>query len=199
MRVEPVTLEGTHVRLEPVALNHHEALTEIGLEEELWRWTPNEVRTSQDMLRYIETALAEQARGGSLPFAVIDRERGCVAGSTRYMNIDTANRRAEIGSTWYGQDWRRTAVNTECKYLLLRHAFETLDAMRVEFKTDSLNTTSRNALLRIGAIEEGTFRNHMMTYSGRIRHTVYFSIINDDWPTVKAQLEQKLAGHYKYR
>jgi RimJ/RimL family protein N-acetyltransferase len=151
------------------------------------------------MLRYIEAALAEQARGASLPFAVFDHARGCIAGSTRYMNIDTANRRAEIGSTWYGRDWRRTVVNTECKYLLLRHAFEALGAMRVEFKTDSLNTASRNALLRIGAIEEGTFRNHMMTYSGRIRHTVYFSITNDDWPTVKAELEQKLAGNYKYR
>jgi RimJ/RimL family protein N-acetyltransferase len=193
VHIEPVTLEGTHVRLEPLALKHHEALAEIGLEEELWRWTPNEVRTSQDMLRYIETALAEQARGVSLPFAVFDRARGCAAGSTRYMNIDMANRRAEIGSTWYGRDWRRTAVNTECKYLLLCHAFEALGAMRVEFKTDSLNTASRNALLRIGAIEEGTFRNHMMTYSGRIRHTVYFSIINDDWPAVKGALERKLS------
>lgn len=194
MRIEPVALEGAHIRLEPLALTHHDALSAIGLEEELWRWTPNEVRTSQDMLRYIEAALAEQARGVALPFAVIDRSRDRVAGSTRYMNIDVANRRLEIGSTWYGREWRRTGVNTECKYLLLRHAFETLGAMRVEFKTDSLNTASRNALLRIGALQEGIFRNHMMTYSGRIRHTVYFSIINDDWAAVKADLEKKLAA-----
>jgi RimJ/RimL family protein N-acetyltransferase len=167
-------------------------LSEVGLEEELWRWIPTPVRTAADMAAYVELALKEQADGVSLPFAQIERATGRVIGSTRYMNIERTHHRVEIGCTWIGRAWQRSAVNTEAKYLLLRHAFETLGCMRVELKTDSLNEKSRAAILRIGAKEEGIFRNHMITSTGRIRHTVYFSIVDSEWPEVKSQLERWL-------
>ena len=192
MKVEPVTLEGTRVRLEPLSLSHHEALARVGLDEDLWRWIPTSVRTSEEMAAYIAKALDEQARGVSLPFAIVEKSSGRAIGSTRYANIDCEHRRVEIGWTWVARQWQRTAVNTECKYLLLRHAFETLGCIRVELKTDSLNERSRAAILRIGAKQEGIFRNHMITSSSRIRHTVYFSIIVSEWPAVKAALEEKL-------
>lgn len=191
--VRPVTLEGQNVRLEPLSLDHHAGLCEVGLAEELWRWIPYAVRTPEEMREYIAAAQRAQAEGSALPFATVEKATGQIIGSTRYMNIDRANRRVEIGSTWLGLAWQRTAANTETKYLMLRHAFETLGCMRVELKTDSLNQRSRNAILRIGAKEEGTLRNHMITYTGRIRHTVYFSIIDSEWPEVKARLEEKLA------
>ena len=148
--------------------------------------------TPADMAAYIDKALAEQASGISLPFALIEQATSRVIGSTRYANIDRLNHRVEIGWTWVAREWQRTAVNTEAKYLLLRHAFEKLGCIRVELKTDSLNTQSRNAILRIGAREEGIFRNHMITASGRIRHTVYFSIVDSEWADVKARLERRL-------
>lgn len=150
------------------------------------------VRTPEEMRAYIETALDEQAHGVSLPFAIVEKASGRAVGSTRYGNIDRAHRRVEIGWTWVARLWQHTSVNTESKYLLLRHAFETLRCIRVELKTDSLNERSRAAILRIGAREEGVFRNHMITASGRIRHSVYFSITDAEWPSVKAQLEEKL-------
>jgi RimJ/RimL family protein N-acetyltransferase len=189
MNVQPVTLEGRHVRLEPLSLDHQGDLCKAGLEEELWRWIPTAVRTPDDMREYIEIALRAQAEGSALPFATVERASGRAIGSTRFANIDCGNRRVEIGWTWIGRRWQRTAVNTEAKYLMLRHAFETLGAMRVELKTDSLNERSRRAILRLGAVEEGTFRKHMVTESGRVRHTVYFSIIDEEWPGVKARLE----------
>ncbi|MBZ5561884.1 MAG: GNAT family N-acetyltransferase [Acidobacteriia bacterium] len=193
MLIEPVTLEGEFIRLEPLTLAHHAGLCAVGLEEELWRWIPQPVLTPEEMRAYIETALAAQAAGTALPFATVEKAAGRAIGSTRYMAIDCTNRRVEIGSTWLGRTWQRTAANTEAKYLMLRHAFETWRCIRVELKTDSLNARSRQAILRLGAKEEGTFRNHMITASGRIRHTVYFSIIDAEWPAVKAALEQKLA------
>lgn len=193
MTVEPVTLTGRHVRLEPLSLHHHAALCQVGLEEELWRWIPAPVRTSDEMRAYIETALREQAAGTALPVATIDQSSGRAIGSTRFGNIDRANRRLEIGWTWVAIPWQRSAANTEAKYLMLRHAFETLGSIRVELKTDSLNQRSRNAILRLGAKEEGTLRNHMITASGRIRHTVYFSVTDAEWPAVKASLLEKLA------
>jgi RimJ/RimL family protein N-acetyltransferase len=192
MKVEAVVLEGTRVRLEPLARAHQAGLCEIGLEQELWRWIPTPVRNMGDMAAYIDLALKEYANGLSLPFAQIEKSTGRVIGSTRYMNIDKTHHRVEIGSTWIGREWQRTAVNTEAKYLLLRHAFETLGCLRVELKTDSLNDKSRAAILRIGAKEEGIFRNHMITSSGRVRHTVYFSVVDSEWPGVKARLERKL-------
>src|SRR5882762_10424279 len=192
MVVSPVMLEGAHVRLEPLGIVHLAGLAKVGLDEELWRWIPTPVRTQEEMAAYIETALGEQERGVSLPFAVVEKATGRAIGSTRYGNIDRTHGRVEIGWTWVAREWQRTAKNTEAKYLLLRHAFETLGSIRVELKTDSLNERSRAAILRIGAQEEGIFRNHMITASGRIRHTVYFSIVDSEWPAVKARLESLL-------
>jgi RimJ/RimL family protein N-acetyltransferase len=193
MQIAPVVLEGRHVRLEPMALHHLDALCEIGLDEDIWRWIPFQIRTRDDMLGYIKTALQLQADGTALPFATVDRGTDRVAGSTRYMNIDKPNRHVEIGSTWIGRPWQRTAVNTEAKYLMLRHAFEQLGCHRVELKTDVLNDRSRNAILRIGAKHEGVFRKHVVCDSGRVRDSAWFSIIDSEWPEVKAALELKLA------
>ncbi len=192
MVVSPVMLEGVHIRLEPLSKAHLAGLAEVGLDEELWRWIPVPVLAVDDMAAYLETALGEQERGVSLPFAIIEKATGRAIGSTRYGNIDRTHHRVEIGWTWVARNWQRTAMNTEAKYLLLKHAFETLGCMRVELKTDSLNERSRAAILRIGAREEGIFRNHMITASGRIRHSVYFSIIDSEWPAVRARLESKL-------
>jgi N-acetyltransferase len=192
MMVKPVTLEGRHVRLEPLSKAHLVGLAAVGLDEELWRWIPTSVRTPEEMASYIETALQELERGVSLPFAILEKATGRAIGSTRYGNIDRTHHRVEIGWTWVARQWQRTAMNTEAKYLLLRCAFETLGCMRVELKTDSLNEKSRAAILRIGAKEEGIFRNHMITASGRIRHSAYYSIIDSEWPAVKARLEAKL-------
>lgn len=193
MRVEPLTLRGAHVILEPLTVEHLDSLCEVGLNPELWRWTTNLVRSRNDLRLYVETALRDQAAGTALPFATIDTASGKAIGSTRFANIDRANRRVEIGWTWIGVPWQRTPANTEAKYLMLRHAFETLSCIRVEFKTDSLNVRSRNALIRIGAREEGTLRNHMLVHDGRYRHSVYFSAIESEWPEVKEILEQKLS------
>ena len=195
MMVTPVTLEGRQVRLEPLAKAHLAGLAQVGLDEELWRWIPTPVKTAEEMAGYMETALQEQERGVALPFAILEKATGRAIGSTRYGNIDRTHHRVEIGWTWVAREWQRTAMNTEAKYLLLKHAFETLGCMRVELKTDSLNERSRAAILRLGAREEGIFRNHMITASGRIRHTVYFSIIDSEWPAVKGRLEAILSSH----
>src|SRR5882672_2037371 len=192
MNVARVILEGSRVRLEPLAKGHLAGLVLVGLDEELWRWIPVPVRTMEELGAYIDTALEEQKRGVSLPFALIEKVTGREIGSTRYGNIDRTHHRVEIGWTWVGREWQRSAVNTEAKYLLLRHAFETLGCIRVELKTDSLNEKSRAAILRIGATQEGIFRNHMITANGRIRHTVYFSIVDSEWPPVKARLFSRL-------
>jgi RimJ/RimL family protein N-acetyltransferase len=192
MNIARVTLEGRHVRLEPLAMAHLAGLAEVGLDEELWRWIPTPVRTTEEMAAYIGTALKEQEQGVSLPFALVEKDTGRVIGSTRYGNIERTHHRVEIGWTWVARDRQRTAVNTEAKYLLLKHAFETLGCLRVELKTDSQNERSRAAILRIGAREEGLFRNHMITASGRIRHTVCFSILDCEWPAVRARLESIL-------
>lgn len=196
MIIQPVILQGGHVRLEPLTLEHFNGLCQVGLDEELWRWIPAPVRTPNDMRAYIEKALQEREAGSALPFATIRRESGETVGSTRYANIDRVHRRVEIGWSWIGRDWQRTAVNTEAKYLMLRHAFERLGCIRVELKTDSLNERSRNAILRLGAKEEGIFRNHMITASGRRRHSVYYSILDSEWPAVQSRLEEKLARSY---
>jgi RimJ/RimL family protein N-acetyltransferase len=192
MIVTAVTLEGQHVRLEPLGREHLAGLAKVGLDPQLWHWIPTTVRSREEMAAYIETALQERERGVSLPFAVLEKSAGQTVGSTRYGNIDRTHHRVEIGWTWVARAWQRTAVNTEAKYLLLKHAFESLGCMRVELKTDSLNEGSRAAILRIGAKEEGIFRNHMITESGRVRHSVYFSIIDSEWPGVRAHLEAKL-------
>ena len=188
-----VTLEGRFVRLVPMSLQYLEDLCEFGLDPELWKLSMPMIRTRDDMQRYIETALREREEGKSLPFVTIEKTSGKAVGSSRYGNIAMEHRRLEIGWTWIAPVWQRTAVNTEAKLLMLTHAFEQLHCMRVEFKTDSLNERSQNALKRIGAKQEGIFRNHMITPSGRIRHSVYFSITDEEWPVVKRSLETKLA------
>src|SRR5258706_11639496 len=193
MKVEPVILEGRFVRLEPMEIGHVDALWEAGREGSLWRWIPTNVASRDDMRRYINIALADQDRGIALPFVTIERESGTVVGSTRFGNIVTAHRRVEIGWTWINPKWQRTAVNTEAKLLMLAHAFEVWKCIRVELKTDALNERSRNAIRRIGGVEEGIFRNHMITDTGRFRDSVYFSIIDSEWKPVKANLTSKLA------
>jgi RimJ/RimL family protein N-acetyltransferase len=187
-----MTLQGKHVRLEPLSLDHHAALCAAGLHPEIWRWIPYQVRTPEEMREYIEAALRDQARGTVIPFATVDAATGEVIGSTRYMNIDTPNRRVEIGSTWLAPSRQRTAANTEAKYLMLSHAFGELACIRVELKTDALNAKSRAAILRIGAKQEGIFRNHMICHDGRIRDSVYFSITREEWPEVRTNLERMM-------
>jgi N-acetyltransferase len=193
MHVAPVTLRGRAVRLEPLGMEHVAALSRVGLEPELWRWIPKAVTTQEEMRGYVETALEDQARGVSLPFVIVDQAAGTIIGSTRYGNIEPSHRRLEIGWTWIAPAFQRTAANTEAKLLLLTHAFETLHANRVELKTDALNQRSRTAILRLGAVEEGTFRRHVITASGRVRDTVYFSIVDTEWPAIK----QRLAGRLR--
>jgi len=193
MNIVPVTLEGRHVRLEPLTLAHLDALCVHGLDDDLWRFTTTQIHTREEMRDYVETALEEQARGVSLPFATIERAGGEVVGCTRFGNIEREHRGAEIGWTWVARTRHRTPVNTEAKYLMLSHAFETWNCIRVALKTDSINERSRRAILRIGAKEEGTLRNHMITSTGRVRHTTFFSIIDSEWQTVKAALEAKLS------
>ena len=191
--IPPLTLEGRHARLEPMTAGHLPALLEIGRDESLWEIAVAPAHTEPLMRAYIDEALALHAAGKALPFVTVERASGRVVGSTRFANIDPANRRGEIGWTWLGRPWQRTAINTEAKYLMLRHAFETLGWMRVELKTDALNHRSRAAILRLGATEEGTFRKHVLTWTGRVRDSVWFSILDDEWPRVKAGLEARLS------
>ena len=190
--VDRVNLEGRFVKLEPLTLAHLDGLCEVGLDDDLWRWTTTSALSREAMLRYVETALAWQAAGTAIPFATVERDSGRVIGSTRFANIDSTNRRLEIGWTWVARPWQRTAANTEAKLLMLTHAFETWNCIRVELKTDVLNEKSRNAILRLGAKEEGIMRQHLITDTGRFRDTVYFSIIDSEWQTVKASLIEKM-------
>jgi len=191
--VEPVVLEGSVVRLEPLSLDHLAGLTEVGLDAELWRWTIANISSPADLRAYVVAALEAAGEGREVPFATVERSSRRVIGSTRFLAIDAHHRRLEIGYTWIAPPWQRGPVNTEAKLLMLAHAFDTLGALRVEFKTDSLNERSRRALLAIGAAEEGTLRNHMVTDTGRRRHSVYYSVIDDEWPQVRMHLESRLA------
>jgi RimJ/RimL family protein N-acetyltransferase len=193
MVVEPVILQGQYVRLEPLKMEHFDALWSVGQDPELWQLAPYQINTGDKMRMYIRAALDGQELGVTLPFVTIEQSTDQVVGSTRFGNIDAPNHRAEIGWTWIGKPWQRTPVNTEAKFLMLQHAFEVWQCIRVELKTDALNIRSRMAILRLGAKEEGVLRHHMITDSGRLRDTVYFSIINDEWPDVKARLEALLA------
>lgn len=195
MLVQPVILDGIRVRLEPLSLEHVPRLCKVGLDQELWLTTMTLIRNEEDMRKYVETALRLQSEGSAMPFATIDKTTRRVAGSTRFGNIDRANNRVEIGWTWLGAEFQRTHVNTEAKYLMLKHAFETWRCYRVEFKTDVINERSRNALKRIGAKEEGVLRRHQITASGRVRDSVYYSILDHEWPEVKAHLEARIAAY----
>jgi len=159
---------------------------------DLFQWIPYRLESLEDFREFNGQVLDEQQRGLTIPFATFERSTGEIAGTTRFMNMDMANRKVEIGSTWIAPPWQRTRVNTEAKYLMLRHAFEAWRCLRVELKTDSLNQRSQQAILRLGAKEEGTLRKHMLTWNGRQRDSVYFSILDTEWPEVKARLESKM-------
>jgi RimJ/RimL family protein N-acetyltransferase len=190
MDVKPVTLEGHRVRLAPMTHGHFKALLEAGSHDMLWKWTSTRADTAESMRAYVDGALADAKAGSALPFVTIDKESGEVVGSTRFGNIDRANRRVEIGWTWVTPRFQRTHVNSEAKYLMLTHAFDVLGCVRVELKTDVLNTKSREAMLRMGAKEEGVLRKHMLAYGGRWRDTIYYSVLDTEWPEVR----QRLAG-----
>jgi RimJ/RimL family protein N-acetyltransferase len=192
MSLDPVVLEGRHVRLVPMTREHVPALWQAAGDPELWRWTTSQVHSEDDLRRYVDAALAMRAQGTALPFVTTDAATGQIVGSTRFANAEGP--RVEIGWTWIARPWQRTAINTEAKYLMLRHAFESLGLLRVELKTDALNARSRAAILRIGAREEGVLRKHMVTEGGRVRDSVLFSITDDEWPAVRARLEQILAA-----
>lgn len=185
----PVTLEGRRVRLEPLSLDRHfDGLARYAFEPEIWRLGLSSLESPQDLHRYMQAALREQAEGRALPFATVDRATGDIAGSTRFGNLDPGNRRVEIGWTWLGQPFRRTHVNTEAKYLMLRHAFETWGCVRVELKTNVLNRRSRDAMLRIGAVEEGILRSYQISERGVARDTIFYSILASEWPDVRGRL-----------
>ncbi len=192
----PERLAGRIVALEPLRREHAQAFWGVAKDalDDIFRWIPYRMKTPEDFEHLVDRTLEEQARGESAAFATVERSAGRVIGSTRFMNMDRANRRVEIGSTWIAPAWQRTAVNTEAKYLMLRHAFEQWGCVRVELKTDALNEKSRNAILRLGAKEEGTLRRQIITWTGRIRDSVYFSILDNEWPEVKARLEARLAA-----
>jgi RimJ/RimL family protein N-acetyltransferase len=192
MEVSPVILEGQHVRLEPLSPAHEDALVAAAADGELWNSTVTIVPTRDAMAAYIETALKAQALGRELAFVIISKESGQLVGTTRFYDIEVADRRAEIGYTWLAASAQRTAANTESKLLLLTHAFENWRCIRVALITDVLNQQSQAAILRLGAKQEGVFRNHMVMPGGRYRHSVCFSIIEAEWPEVKARLEARL-------
>lgn len=194
MEIHPVTLIGRLVRLEPLAESHIPGLTLAAQDESIWRYMLyGTIQTEEQMRAWVMEMLNRQASGTDLPFAVIHLDTSQPIGATRYMEIRPNDRGVEIGGTWYQVAYQRTGVNTECKYLLLKYAFETLGCIRVQFKTDLRNERSKRALERIGAVKEGVLRNHMITPEGIIRHSVYYSIIDSEWPAVKALLEQKMS------
>lgn len=191
--VTPVTLSGRYVRLEPMTEAHISALAEIGVGQPFWDFMLyGKMETEADMANWVRDILSRAGKGTDLPFVVVHLASGRVAGATRYLNIMPKDRGLEIGGTWYGVEFQRTAVNTECKYLLLKHAFETLGCIRVQLKTDLRNERSQKAIERIGAVKEGILRNHMILPDGRIRHSVFYSIIDTEWPEVKERLEAML-------
>jgi N-acetyltransferase len=192
MDISPVILEGQYVRLEPLSQAHEESLIAAANDGELWNSTVTIVPSRASMAAYIATALDAQAQGRELPFVIVGKSTGQVVGSTRFYRIEREHRRVVIGYTWLAASAQRTGVNTEAKLLLLTHAFERLRCIRVEFTTDVLNEQSRTAILRLGAKQEGVLRNHMVMPNGRLRDSVCFSIIEAEWPEVKARLESKL-------
>jgi RimJ/RimL family protein N-acetyltransferase len=195
MKVEPVILEGKIVRLEPLSEAHIPGLAKVGLEPEIWRFMRyGKVETEDQLGTWVRELLELQAQGTDLPFAVINLASGNAIGCTRYLHIDPPNRSLEIGGTWYGLEYQGTLVNTECKYLLLKHAFEKLSCIRVWFKADTRNLRSLHALERIGAIKEGVLRNHMILPDGTIRDSAIYSLLPEDWPQVKQKMEALLSA-----
>lgn len=194
--LSPITLRGTHARLEPLSPDHHDALVDAVRDGELWTLWYTAVPSPETMAREIERRLKLFEAGTMLPFTVFDAD-GRVAGMTTYMNVDANNRRVEIGSTWYAKRVQRSALNTQCKRLLLAQAFEALDCIAVEFRTHFFNQQSRRAIERLGAKLDGILRSHQITPNGTLRDTVVYSIIAPEWPTVRAHLDFQLDGRLR--
>jgi RimJ/RimL family protein N-acetyltransferase len=190
--IELVTLEGRHVRLVPLEKGDVEALTRVALDPRIWEFSRTTLASAADVETYVARALEQRRAGTALPFVTFDLRSGRAIGSTRFENIDLENRRAEIGWTWLNPEWWRTPINTEAKYLMLRHAFERWRCVRVEFKTLKTNERSRVAVTRIGAKEEGTLRRRLLHKNGSFVDAVYYSILDDEWPEVKRRLEERL-------
>lgn len=191
MKVEPVVLSGRLVSLHPLSISHAVELAVAGRDESIWRLMPyGSVVNEERMSAHIRDVLERQTRGMDCPFAVISRKSESAVGCSRYLDIQEKHRALEIGGTWYGVDSQRTGINTECKFLLLRHAFEVLGCARVQFKTDLRNEQSQRALERIGAVHEGVLRKHITMPDGYQRSSVLYSIVDDEWPRVKAHLER---------
>ena len=190
MELTPMTLTGRVARLAPLAPEHAHDLFCASRDENIWRLLVyGSMEHEADMHALVQELLRRQERGTDLPFTVVHRESGGIIGCTRYMNYTPEDRGVEIGGTWYTPAFQRTAVNTECKYLLLRTAFERLGCLRVQFKTDLRNERSQRAIERLGAVKEGVLRNHMILPDGTVRHSVFYSVIVEEWPQVKARLE----------
>lgn len=192
-RPTPVTLEGAHVRLEPLVGRHLDSIMRAGEDDAIWTWLPYRPRTRAEYQAWLDDALDAQATGAQLPFATIDRAGDTVVGSTRLYFVSPRDRRVEIGGNWLAPAAQRTRINTESKLLLLTHCFDVLGCVRVELKTDARNETSRRAILRIGATYEGVMRKHMLTRGGVQRDSAYYAIIDDEWPGVRLRLERMLA------
>ena len=189
--IEPVTLTGRHVQLEPLAASHHDALVEAASDGALWKLWYTSVPAPEAMQTWLEAALAMRAQQ-ALTFVMRDLRDGSIVGSTRYFHVDPVNRRLEIGHTWHALRAQRTGINTEAKLLLLGHAFEALQCIAVEFRTHWMNQQSRAAIARLGAKQDGVLRNHQRMADGSLRDTVVFSIIESEWPAVKRHLHYKL-------
>jgi len=193
MKIEPVTLTGKVVRLEPLSVDHVTDLARVGLEPEIWHYMRyGKIENTEGLKAWVQELLSLRDQGTDLPFAVIYLASGRAVGSTRFLHIDIPNRSLEIGGTWYGLDYQGSQVNTECKYLLLQHAFEHLGCVRVWFKTDGRNLRSQHALEKLGVVKEGVLRNHMILPDGYVRDSVVYSLLPDEWPQVKASLEARL-------
>jgi RimJ/RimL family protein N-acetyltransferase len=190
--IEPVTLEGSLATLTPLAVEHREALAAAAADGQLWKLWYTSVPSPETTAQYIEAALAQRETAQAMPFVVREVNSGAIVGCTRYFNVEPAHRRLEIGYTWYAQRVQRTLVNTECKLLLLGHAFEKLDCIAVEFRTHWMNHQSRRAIARLGAKEDGILRSHQIAPDGSLRDTVVFSIIASEWPAVRQHLLFKL-------
>ncbi len=193
MEVKPVVLQGKSVRLEPMTEAHIPGLAEIGVGQDFWDFMLyGRMDDENDMRGWVMDILSRAEKGMDLPFVAIHLASGRVAGATRYLNIAPRDRGLEVGGTWYGPEFQRTAVNTECKYLLFTHAFETLRCIRLQIKTDLRNVRSQKAIERIGAVKEGVLRNHMILPDGRYRDSVFYSILDTEWPAVKKRLEEMM-------
>ena len=194
MNVAPVILEGSRVRLEPLALAHAQDLFDMSRQPEIWEFlVAAPIQTIEEMRAWVEKASNQTAAGTQIWFAIVRRTDNRAVGVTSYLNISHADRGLEIGGTWLSSEVWRTAINSECKYLLLRHAFETVGCIRVQLKTDERNLRSQRAIARLGAVKEGVLRKYQVTHSGYPRNTVMFSIVDSEWPGVKTKLEQSLA------